>query len=457
MSEASPDVRPRSWAEQFGLFQLFRSFRHAIHLNKLILAFVGVILTYFLGRILDVIWMTSHKAAVSGDLTEATMFIGNGGNRAETMTWINAIEAGMGIERTGIFTVLLNQVLLCVNGLVAAVLSASPEGIIAAIRSAVLTFTWLVTMHPLYALIFVVTTLKIWAFFGGAVSRTAAMDAAREERITLGESFSFACNKWLSFVMAPLLPIAMALVFGLFLFLMGLVGWIPYAGELIVGLLLFIAIGFGLIIAFVLIGTAGGVGLTFPTIAAEGSDAFDALSRTFSYVYQRPWRTAIYYLCVIAHGAICLAFIKLLARLALWATHLFLGFAMNWGSPSLAAESAEDVNKLDAIWQTPALTGDTTFYGSFGEYELAGMSWFSQIIFKTWIYGLWGLVAAYAMSYFFCANMNIYLLLRREVDMTDIEDVYLEDAMMDAAPAAAPKSNDKPGGSGGVSLPVVGS
>lgn len=455
MSDASPDVRPRSWAEQFGFSQLFRSFRHAIHLNKLILAFAGVILTYFLGRLLDAIWVSSHKVAASGDITEAAVFIANGGNRAETLEWIKAM--GNGLDRSGVFAVLLNQVLISVNGLISAVLSASPEGIIAAIRSAVLTFTWLVTLHPLYALLFIVTTLKIWAFFGGAVCRTAAMDAAREERITLGEAASFAKQKWLSFVMAPLLPIGMALAFGLFLFLLGLVGWIPYAGEFIVGILLIVAIGLGLIIAFVLIGTVGGVGLTFPTIAAEGSDALDALSRTFAYVYQRPWRTVVYYLSVIAHGAICLAFVKLLARLALWSTHLFLGFAMNWGSPSLAGESAEDVNKLDAIWQTPALTGDTTFYGSFGEYELAGLSWFSQIIFKTWIYGLWGLVAAYAMSYFFCANMNIYLLLRREVDMTDIEDVYLEDAMMEAAPAAASNPNDKPNGSGGVSLPVVGS
>lgn len=456
MSEAIPDAQRPNWAEQFGFPLLFRSFRQAIHLNKLILAFGGVFFTYLLGRLLDAAWVTSHSVATNGNLNEALIFVSNGGNRPETMAWIKGL--GGSVEHSGVFAILMSQVLTSVNQLISAVISASPDGVLTAVKNLALAFTWLLSLHPVYALFFVVASLKIWAFFGGALCRTAAMDAAREERITLGEAVGFARQKWLSFVMAPLLPIAMALLFGLFLFLMGLVGWIPYAGELIFSLLLLMAILFGLAIAMIVIGTIGGVGLTFPTIAAEGSDAFDALSRTFSYVFQRPWRSAVYYLSVIAHGAICLAFIKMVARLTLWAMHLFVGFSMNWGSVTLAGKSGESVSKLDAIWQTPALTGETTFYGSFGEHELTGMSWFAQIIFKFWIYGVWGLVAAYAMSYFFCANTNIYLLLRRDVDMTDLEDVYLEDAMMDMAMTATPpKSDTKTNGSGGVSLPVVGS
>ncbi|OWY71124.1 hypothetical protein B7486_10990 [cyanobacterium TDX16] len=457
MSEASPVDRQPTWAEQFGFKRLFSSFRHANNINKLILSFCGVVLTYSWGRLLDVVWVTSHKVAAGVGMTEAAIFVASGGNRPETLEWIKSL--GSDAERSGVFAVLLSHFLTSVNQLISAVLSVSPDAFLSGLRNFVLTLIWLVSLHPVYALFFVIGSLKIWALFGGAISRAAALDAARQERITLAEAVSFARSKWLSFVMAPLLPISIAVVAGVAIFLMGLIGWIPYIGEVIVGIFLLpIAILFGIAVALFAIGLVGAFGLIYPNIAVEGSDCFDPLGRLHSYVFYRPWRTAVYYLCVMAHGAVCLAFIKLVARLALWAAHLFLGFSMNWGSPSVASESSEGVSKLNAIWQTPALTGETTFYGSFGEVELAGMSAFAQFFFKCWIYGVWGIVGAYAMSYFFCANTNIYLLLRREVDMTDVEDVYLDDDAAATASIAAPaESGDKPKGSGGVSLPVVGS
>ena len=38
----------------------------------------------------------------------------------------------------------------------------------------------------------------------------------------------------------------------------------------------------------ILLGLTGGFNLMYPTIAVEGSDSFDAISRSFSYVYARP-------------------------------------------------------------------------------------------------------------------------------------------------------------------------
>ena len=62
----------------------------------------------------------------------------------------------------------------------------------------------------------------------------------------------------------------------------------------------------------VLLGTVGGFNLMYPTIAVEGSDSFDAISRTFSYVYARPWRMLFYTLVAIVYGALCYLFVRLL-------------------------------------------------------------------------------------------------------------------------------------------------
>ena len=50
----------------------------------------------------------------------------------------------------------------------------------------------------------------------------------------------------------------------------------------------------GFVMTITLFGTIGGFNLMYPTIAVEGSDSFDAITRSFSYVYARPWRMLFY-------------------------------------------------------------------------------------------------------------------------------------------------------------------
>src|SRR5207244_3596506 len=101
-------------------------------------------------------------------------------------------------------------------------------------------------------------------------------------------------SKFGSFVAAPLFP-AVLLLLGMFvLFLGGLIGAIPWAGELLVGILFFLPLLAGFILALLLIGAIAGGWLMYPAIAVEGSDTFDAFSRAYNYLYARPWRTAFY-------------------------------------------------------------------------------------------------------------------------------------------------------------------
>jgi hypothetical protein len=141
-----------------------------------------------------------------------------------------------------------------------------------------------------------------------------------------------------------------------------------------------------------------------------------------------------------------------------WAVGTFAGLTMNIGNASLADKAAGEAPKLEAMWQAPSLGfGGTAFYGGFDLYDVSGASSIGQFLLKCWVYSVYGLVAALVISYFYCANTIIYLLLRREVDATDIEDVYLED--LSDEPAPPPTSEAKgpqPNASGGTSLPVIG-
>ncbi|HKQ50109.1 MAG TPA: hypothetical protein VJZ71_18680 [Phycisphaerae bacterium] len=451
MSEAtSNELKRIDWSECCGFTRLFRSFKMAIHWPALCLAFFGVVLTYGSGRLLDAMWANSCSPAVStdGSILEVEVFAGGG--RQAVKEWTKGLGEPEKINRSGVFEMFLKQMRTSVNHILAAVVGLSLTGVIAGVSALFLAPAWLFAMHFGYAVLFGILVLAIWSLFGGACCRVAALRATRDERIGMGEALTFAKGRFLNFFFAPLMPLMVILGIGLFLFLGGLIGWIPWVGEVIVGLLFFLVLLAGFALAFVIIGAAAGGSLTFPTVAVEGSDAFDAFSRTYSYIYAKPWRTALYMLVAIGYGAICLLFVKFFVRLMLWAASLFLGFSMNWGTAAVEKGQPTDVSKLHAIWQAPTLSGEGSFWGSFDEVKLANISWFAQLLVRGWVYLLWALVAAFAISFFYSASTVIYLLLRREVDLTDVEDVYFEDLPAEETAAAPPTAPE-----GGTSLPVI--
>src|SRR3712207_1254606 len=99
----------------------------------------------------------------------------------------------------------------------------------------------------------------------------------------------------------------------------------------------------------VLLGTLGGFNLMYPTVAVEGSDSFDAISRSFSYVYAKPWRMLFYSLVAIAYGALCYLFIKFFIWLMLLLTHYFTGLFV-W------RDAVNTAPYWPEMWAPPSLT-----------------------------------------------------------------------------------------------------
>src|SRR5205807_6154878 len=99
----------------------------------------------------------------------------------------------------------------------------------------------------------------------------------------------------------------------------------PYVGEILLGIFYFLALAAGFVMTLVALGTGGGLNLMYPTIAVEGSDSFDAISRSFSYVYARPWRMLWYTIVAIVYGALTFLFVRLFIFMTLALTHRFVG------------------------------------------------------------------------------------------------------------------------------------
>jgi len=166
----------------------------------------------------------------------------------------------------------------------------------------------------------------------------------------------------------------------------------------------------GGLITAVLIGAVAGFNLMFPTIAYEDSDCFDAISRSFSYVYAKPWRMGFYTAIAVVYGAISYIFVRLFAFLLLWVSYRFLALGVF------------DANKkLTAIWPEPNFAD---FLGStspaVGNWAESTAAFLVCLI----VLAVVGLLASFVISFYFSANAIIYALMRNRVDNIALEDVY---------------------------------
>ena len=164
--------------------------------------------------------------------------------------------------------------------------------------------------------------MAVWALFGGAISRVAAVQLAADERIGWAAALRFAASKWLSYFAAPLLPLLGVVLVAIPLAVLGLLMRLNF-GVLLAGVLWPLALLGGLVMALLLLGLAFGWPLMWATISTEGTDSFDALSRSYAYVFQRPLRYLFYVLVAAVLGwlgwLLVSTFVAALVGLSSWA------------------------------------------------------------------------------------------------------------------------------------------
>ncbi len=274
---------------------------------------------------------------------------------------------------------------------------------------------WALRYHLIYCIIFAAIILALTSLAGGAICRISALQVARGEKPGLTGALLYSTKRFTNFVTAPIAPITIIIFIGIFIFLLGLLGNIPRIGELIVGIGLPLALFAGVLITVVVIGTFAGFNLMFPAIAYDGSDCFDAISRSFSYIYAKPWRMLFYTSISAVYGSICYIFVRFFAFLSLLICHWFLRLGL-W-----VKNGSHEINKLEAIWPEPE------FMRLLDPSALAATNWTeTTAAFLVYLFLLVfiGLVVSFIINFYFSANTIIYSLLRNKVDNTALEDIY---------------------------------
>jgi len=266
-------------------------------------------------------------------------------------------------------------------------------------------------------------TLAVWAFPGGLITRRAVVQLATESPPGLRPNAAFACRRYLWYFLAPLYPLLGLLLLAIPIALVGLpIRIAPGLGSVLAGLLwIFVAVA-GLAAMWLLGGLIFGWPLMWPTISAErDGDAFEAFSRSYSYVYGKPLHYFFYVVVAAAFGALCWAVVSGAALLV----QEFGFWALTWGG------GGDSVVKIQGHALAFARSGDLPRTGDAA--LNAGATLIGLVVAL-----IQSAAIAFRYSYFFCAASAIYLLLRHDVDEKEMDEIDAADEVAATVPSTAP-------------------
>ena len=252
--------------------------------------------------------------------------------------------------------------------------------------------------RPWLAGFVLVLSLALAAAFGGAIARQAALHCGGHRVLSplgvLLEAVGRLHSSFIAFLLPTLILVAVLLV-------MACLGWallsIPYVqvvGAVVMGL----AVPLAFVAVFLGFAAVLGTALMVPCVAAEGTDALDAIQRVLAYARGAFIRLAVYVAISVAVGL-----------LASW-----LAFAIG----ASASAIFDDASRAFLGEQTAAAIKSPS-----SDHPWSILA--TRAILEFWS-GVPGLLAqAYAFSLFFTASTLVYLGMRRVVDGQDMGEIWV--------------------------------
>ena len=246
--------------------------------------------------------------------------------------------------------------------------------------------------------------LVVWGFFGAMITRIAVIRIGRGEKIGLKEAMADVRKKYISYVMSPVFVLVSCFVLSLPVVLISLLLNFDI-GVLLASVLWIVAIVASVGVAVLLTGFFFGWPLMWPTISAEeDGDVYEATSRTFAYTFQAP----IQYLFYVS------------ISLAIWVPSVMLvqnftslAEQVVFSGMNVAADEGQLIQ--DYLTGKVSLDGQSQIF-IMGANIISGLHWFAHLM-----------ADAFCVGFFFASFSGIYLLLRRLVDHTPLDEVFVID------------------------------
>jgi hypothetical protein len=424
MAAQETKVREVAWSELFSWLMLVKSIRIALMARVILFGAVGLILTA-LGW-----WLLGQAFAGSDDAV-----IQRWRSTGNAWFWETSPEFWVATSARS----------------AAEVFYSAWEGLLEAPVSVWLYFTrpFIDLFRPdltpvgfLFLLLCGVWELLVWGLLGGAITRIAALRFTRDEAPGPVAAVTHAARKLPSYSLPPLVALTGAAVFAVQLALVGLLMRVDVL-ALVAGIVWPFVLLLGLLMAILLLGALIGWPLMWATVSVEGTDAFDALSRSYAYTYHRPLRLLFYVLFTVLLAVISMFAVKLFA-----ASAIGLGdWSVDWGldratmrtvvrpavtpldsreaaTPPLVPAPGEDVREPAPDDEAAQASTEVAEAEPATSRVLSG----ARRAIRFWKSLVAALAAGYQAGFLWVAAVGVYLLLRRDIDGVQLNEVYIDPA-----------------------------
>lgn len=249
-------------------------------------------------------------------------------------------------------------------------------------------------------------TVAIWSFVGLGICRVSLLRLTRGEHAGLDDAFEYSMDHWgraMGALLAPLLAVAALCVPT---FLLGLLLGFDL-GVLVVGVAWFAVVGIAVVMGILLLGLMFGWPLIVASVACEGQTSFDSLTRSFAYVFQRPFNYLFYAVLAMLFGGVCWLVAASVADGMVGLTF----WSVSWGA------NIGDAERLNVIFDGPVASDDPQSQSMYVGRSAIG---FWNAVVKS-------LAAAFLYGLFWCLASAVYLLLRRDVDESEMDEIFIVD------------------------------
>ena len=392
MTDERGVVRRIAWRELFPWLVIARALRQSISPTVLLIATLGVFVSSIGWRIAPYMFFTERGRIEAGIPSDAF-------RTGETPPWHRSLAS-------------------FVPPAIAKYLPAEPSGVLGSFFSLaepvrrLLSYELTINQTAYYLFGFL-WSLAVWALVGGFITRRSVVQTALDDTPGLVETAQFAARRWPWYVLAPLYPLLGVLILVLLHVPLGWLMGLDF-GVFVAGLCWVFVLLMGVAAAWLILGTLLGWPLMWGALSADREgDAFDAFSRSFSYVYGRPLHYLFYVIVAAILGAIGFAAVQVFIDVA----YEFGFWAASWGAGRERIDAI--VSRLGSSDQPQPLAAGLTL-----------LSFWRSVAYL--------FLTGYAFAYFWNAAGIIYLLLRHDVDEKEMDEIYLpEEESLSRPPAAA--------------------
>lgn len=274
-------------------------------------------------------------------------------------------------------------------------------------------------------IVFIIGVLFLMAVYlltSTAVSRATYMLLKGNNFYTWNEAFAFALKKAGSVLFSPLALAILIILFIIGGLVIGLLGKIPYVGELGFSVFYLLWLLAGLSLVFFIIILTVTVLFSPAIIATTDDDAFEAVFQSFSTFWNQPWRMIIYEALAGALAIVGFLVFAVLVKQAFLITDSIFMNAMGDKYINLMGQAmyllsgwvAPTIGCMNSLFGNSA--GLFYFKNEFLQLDIPTILNISAYIFSIMLLIFGAIVVSYGLSTFNVGQTLVYLILRKKKD-----------------------------------------